>query len=936
MTCSTMMFSMPSVRVPVAALVFTWLMLASAGCSRVDETALAASARQHLERDDAAAALIDSKALLQARPESAAGRYWLARALLAAGDLSGAQTELERAQQFGIAEDLLWPAQAELLLAQQKPDELISRFEGKSLPDAAAQAALHTALAQAWKMRDNPDRVAAELAIALQAVPGHAPASILKARIEAESGQLAAATARADELVRREAGHARAWLLQADLLATNAADAEAAEKAYRRAVELRPTLAEAHSGLIAWLLQQRRVDDAARQVDAMAKALPGNPTMAYYRAWVAFERADFAAVRDMSQRLLRGAGDQPPLLLLAGLAELQLGSLAQAETLLTKAHLADITRGGPRQALAGLYIRQGQPRRALELLKPLLQGRPVAVDTLTLAAQALALAGDFRQADELFAQAARQRPADPAIHTAMAQTLLARGQVEPGIRQLQLASGADAKGLAADLQLVSVHVARGQFEQALKVVTDMQRKRPDSAQPLQVQARVLQAKGDVAGARKSYEAALAKDRAYLPALSSLAALDMAERRFDAARKRYEDLLQVDPRSVAALMALAVIERRSGGTREAAAQWVDKAAAANPHDAAFWRQAIDFHRQDGDQPAALARARAALAAVPGDADLLADVAAVQLASGDVQQGIASLDRAAQLQPRSAQAQLRLAQAHLQAGNGSRARSHANQALALAPDALPGLRLAMQLALDDQQPARALDLARGAQKRQPRSAVGWQLEAELAARHKRWPEAVTALRAALAREEATDLAMAMNMALGQAGTADEQLRFQQQWLKNHPRDARFIAHLGELAVLKGDLAAAETQFRQAVKLRPDDALLTNNLAHLLAQRKNPEALAVAQRALELAPYLSAVQDTLAFAYAQADDLGKAIAWQKRAAQQSPEQPQLQLTLARYLVRAGKHSDARDELQRLTAPDAPAALRDEAQALMRQAGG
>jgi tetratricopeptide (TPR) repeat protein len=110
---------------------------------------------------------------------------------------------------------------------------------------------------------------------------------------------------------------------------------------------------------------------------------------------------------------------------------------------------------------------------------------------------------------------------------------------------------------------VSVHVARGQFEQALKVVADMQRKRPDSAQPLQVQARVLQARGDVAGARKSYEAALAKDRAYLPALSSLAALDMAERRFDAARKRYEDLLQVDPRSVAALMALAVIERRSG-------------------------------------------------------------------------------------------------------------------------------------------------------------------------------------------------------------------------------------------------------------------------------------------------------------------------------------------------------------------------------------
>ncbi|MBL8235635.1 MAG: tetratricopeptide repeat protein, partial [Bryobacterales bacterium] len=174
--------------------------------------------------------------------------------------------------------------------------------------------------------------------------------------------------------------------------------------------------------------------------------------------------------------------------------------------------------------------------------------------------------------------------------------------------------------------------------------------------------------------------------------SSLAALDMADRRFDAARKRYEDLLQADPRSVAALMALAVIERRSGGTREAAAQWVDKAAAANPQDASFWRQAIDFHRQDGDHPAALARARAALAAVPGNPELLTDVAAVQLAAGDVQQGIASLDRVAQLQPKSADAQLHLAQAHLQAGNAGRARTYVNQALALAPDSLPALRMA----------------------------------------------------------------------------------------------------------------------------------------------------------------------------------------------------------------------------------------------------
>lgn len=924
------------VRTFAAVVMAASVLLGLQGCSRVDEAALTTSARQHLERDDAGAAIIDAKSLLQAKPESAAGRFWLGRALLAAGDLVGAQTELERAQQFGHAPDQLWPAQAELLLAQNKPDELIASFEGKTLPDAGASAALHTALARAWKARGNTDRAEAELDAALQFAPQHADALILKARFEADAGNLAAAQVLAAALVKADEGNARAWILHADLLSAQQADPPAVEKAYRRAVELRPTLVGAQSGLIGWLLQQRRVDDAARQLEAMAKALPGNPTTAYYRAWVAFERGDHVAVRDITQRLLRVAGDQPAVLLLAGLADLQLGSLSQAEALLTKAHLADPGRPGPRQALAGLYVRQGQPQRALDLMKPLLQDRRAGADALTVAAQALALAGDFRKADELFAQASKQRPHDAGIHTAMAQSLLARGQLEPGIQHLQAASEADAKGLAADLQLVSVHVARGQFDQALKVVAGMERKQPDSAQPLQVHARVLQAQGNVAGARKAYEAALAKQPGYLPALSSLAALDMADRRFDAARKRYEDLLQADPRSVAALMALAVIERRSGGTREAAAQWVDKAAAANPQDASFWRQAIDFHRQDGDHPAALARARAALAAVPGNPELLTDVAAVQLAAGDVQQGIASLDRVAQLQPKSADAQIHLAQAHLQAGNAGRARTYVNQALALAPDSLPALRMAMRLAMDDQQAARALDLARAAQKRQPKAALGWQLEAELAARQKRWPEAVAVLRTALAREESTDLAMAMNMALGQAGLAEEQARFQQQWQKAHPRDARFIAHLGELAVLKGDLPAAEAQLRQAVKLRPDDPVLINNLAHVLAQRNNPEALALAQRALELAPYLSNVQDTLAFAYAQANDLSKAIAWQKRAVEQSPEQPQLQLTLARYLVKAGRKDDARDELQRLTGPDAPAALRDEAQALLRQAGG
>ena len=83
-----------------------------------------------------------------------------------------------------------------------------------------------------------------------------------------------------------------------------------------------------------------------------------------------------------------------------------------------------------------------------------------------------------------------------------------------------------------------------------------------------------------------------------------------------------------------------------------------------------------------------------------------------------------------------------------------------------------------------------------------------------------------------------------------------------LKRWPSNLAGLIGHGNTAYALGDLAAAETAFRQAVERHPDSAAALNNLAQVLADRgKLDEALVTAERAVSLGgPLLPAMQNTL----------------------------------------------------------------------------
>lgn len=87
-------------RCPVRVLSLA-VLLALAGCAPKGE-ALYQRASDSLAKGDASAALIDLKNLVQAEPDNARARALLAQALLATGDVTAGELEIQKAKELGL------------------------------------------------------------------------------------------------------------------------------------------------------------------------------------------------------------------------------------------------------------------------------------------------------------------------------------------------------------------------------------------------------------------------------------------------------------------------------------------------------------------------------------------------------------------------------------------------------------------------------------------------------------------------------------------------------------------------------------------------------------------------------------------------------------------------------------------------------------------
>ena len=891
----------------LAAMLFT-------ACSEKPE-AMLLSAKAYLAKNDNKAAVIQIKNALQSNPDLPEARYLLGTTLLETGDPVGAETELRKALELKYSQDAVIPQLAKALLAQGHAKKLTDELAKLALNQPSQQARLQMSLVAAYAMQGKRDLSQAALDAALQADPDYAPARVAQARQKAIRNDFDGALAMTEAVIAKSPESHDAWKLKGDILLSAKDQANEALTAYRKALEIKPDFLSGHVAIITLLMRQGDLVEAEKQIEQLKKFASQQPQSKYFEAQLAFQKKDFKLARDLSQQVLKVAPTSLQGLQLAGAVEFQLNSLLQAEVYLTKAVQLAPELPLARRLLILTFLRSGQPARAMATLLPGLNREPVDPELLSVAGEVYLQNGDVKKAKEYFTKAAQQAPKDARKRTTLALSHLISGSADAAFEELQDIAESDT-GTTADLALVSAHLRRQEFDKALKAIDRLEKKQPDKPLAAHLRARTLLAKRDVAGARKSFERALAIDPAYFPAVASLASLDMADKRPDDAKKRFQAVLARDPNNAQALLALAELAARSGATTEDVAKHIGNAVAANPTDVTARLLLIDLYLRNQDFKTASSTAQNAVAAVPDSHELLEALGRTQQASGELNQAIATYTKLASMQPLSPRPQLRLAEVHLGAKNKDAAGVSLRKALEIKPDLLEAQRALIVLALEGKKFQEAVAVARTVQKQRPKEAAGYLLEGDAHAFQKNWDAAATAYRVGLKQiSTSSELALKLHSVLQASGKDVEADKFSVGWQKDNPKDAAFLTYLGDSAIARNEFGNAERNYGRVVKLQPTNAGAFNNLAWVSAKLNKEGAISYAEKANDLAPNQPAFMDTLAMLLSEKGDYVKAKAIQEKVLVLQPKNAVFKLNLAKIYIKGGDKELARKELDELS---------------------
>ena len=887
--------------------------LALAACSGSSEQELIASAKASLEKKDAKAAVIQLKNALQKNANSGEARLLLGKSLLESGDVAGALVELRKAQELQVPDEQVVPVLAQAMNLAGEESRLITQFAQLQLKEPAAAADFKTSLATAYAVQNDAEKARAAVQEALRAKPGYAPALIVSARLAAMDNDTDGAISLLNQVLTAEPTHERAGVLKGELLLVGKRDADAAVAAYRQVLSAHPKSVSARSAITNILIGQQKLPEAKAEFELLKASAPQHPETLLFEAQFAFGDKDYKKTREITEQVLKSFPNNVRVLELAGAAEFRMKNYIQAESLLAKALKLAPQQRLSRLLLAQTYLRNGEPSKTLDALKPVLDSGKADGTTLSLVGEAYLQLGDAARSEQAFQAALKAAPDDARVRTSAAMAQMARGNNSGAIVELEAVAAGD-RGPRADLALISARLRQNDIPGALKAIDGLEKKMPDEALPLQLRGRLLTLKNDLPGATKSFEAAMAKEPAYFPPVASLAALDLMAKKPEDARKRFNTFIQAQPKSWQARLALAELEARIGAPAATVAAALREAVKVNPSEPRPHVALVNQLIGSGDAKAALLAAQDATAALPNNTEVMDTLGRAELAAGDHQRALSTFKKLASLQPRNAVPEMRLAEAYAAMKDSESASRALRRAAELQPGNVAVSRAQARLAMADGRPEDALKVAREMQKRAPQDATGFTIEGEIEVSRKNWDAAINAFRASLKVAPSSETTAKLHTALMAAKKPAEAERLAAEWLKAHPKDAGFQYFLGDIALAQDDLTRAEARYRAVLEVQPDNALAMNNVAWLLAKQGKPGALAMAQKANQLLPDRAPLVDTLSMALEAENKLPEAIEAQKRAITLEPKDPGLTLRLAKLYIKAGDKTRARGELDAL----------------------
>ncbi len=871
------------------------------------------------------------KQAIQLKPDQWALRSSLAELLMLSGSPSAARIEFEKALELNAPKQQLVPKLADAMIAAGAARAMIDKYHEVNLGDAKANALLQALVAEGHLALGDVQQAkrAVDEALTLDATSSRA--KLIRARLLAGGRDLNGALSLLDTFSSDDPNRLEAKHLKAEVLWVGKGDINGAEALLKEILATRKDHLPAFTTYLSILALKGRFDEYAQVLDQLKVHHARTPAHYFFETRLHLARKNLNAASISAQELMRLAPDHPLSLQLAGAVAYENGMVRLAESRLGKAIQLDPVLVVSRQLMGRIHLQRGQPRLAIDIVKPTLDSPAPSAGSLAIAGEASIQLGQLDQAADYFLKASKLAPEDVTSRTALAMLSIRAGQSVAGIEKLE-SIGREDQAAFADLALLSVRLKRGETNEALKIADGLALKLPGSPLPSLLKGRIYLSLGDLVSARSAFESAQKIRQDDFQVIAALVDLDLLEHASTKALQRLDALLKADPANYRAHMLAAGVLQRAGASEDQIMGHLRNAVRLGAGELLPRIVTVEYLASLRKYEAAKTMAQDAVAAFPDDPDAMLSLGSVLAQTGDLQQAVLVLTRAAKLRPADGRTQLTLSEVHLAKRDERAALSTLMTAVELIPES-PTLRaklIGLSVRLSKQ--AEVLRTAKEMQRRAANLAAGWVLESELAEARRDYPAAIAAAQNALKKQDGASNAARLYGLYLAAGKGTEADKFGRTWLEARPRDVLFLRYLAERAMHQQNYPVAEGYFKQLAEINPRDAVALNNLAWSLVKVGRPEALTYANKAVALKPGDPAVLDTQAEAMVAAGHGREALEVRRRAVALDPANPIGRFKLAKLMAAQEAHDAARAELESLLAAHPTFQGRADAEALLR----
>lgn len=870
-----------------------------------------ASVPEHIEQalayraqDNLHEAVAELKSALEIQPDDADVRLELAQIYLDLDDGLSAEKEFRRVIALGRSSSAIELGLLYAKLLKGEFDEVLKHLEWLDSTDLQALMLKGEALLGLNRLDEAEaafNAVLDEDTTLLRALQG-------AAQVNLDKGTLEAANKHVDAALRVSDTDVRTWLIKSDI-AFASLEYDVAVDAAKRVLAIQDDHIGATFRVVQSLLQLNRSDTAEPHIAKLELAQPESPTVHFYRGIAASQQDDLQRAKDAFQTAVNLSPDHEKSLF-------QLASIHYQEKEFAKAQdaIEQVLKIAPGHApstklLVSILIARRHYPEAVDTLRLAIEQAPMDTQLVSLLSNTYAIMGDFDSSSRLLKQAAKLVSTQAAPPTQSKTRTTGSAWEDAAPRQPADDTEKNLESVRNELLLGAVFIERKDYAAAIDTAKAVATKLPDSPLPSYLLGIAYESLKDIKQAVNDYEHALEIDPSFTAAVFRLANLEVKAGDVAGARARYRSALAKNPHHPELLGALAGMALESGD-KDTWVQLLEESRQHNPTDIRSRLELAQFFL--GAQPGkALAIAEEALGIEPKSQATVLLMAKAELANGKLESALRRLSALAESFPESADVHFTHGYAHELMGKFDLASTSYATALDRDRehfDARTGLG---RMELHQGRASTALETAHGAQQTHPGRAEGYVLEGDAHRLNGKPALAIPAYEAALDRLNDAGIVVSLSSAywdMGDQKRAEQGLR---DWLAKHPTDARIRKELAQIGLLTGDIPLAIGQYEQVIENAPRDYEALNNLAYLYHRAGDSRALALADRAHELAPGNLDIKDTYGWILTETGHLDKGLSILQAIVEQSPDNPDYRLHLAEALIKAGEHLEARKTL-------------------------